>query len=72
MPTYDNSYEARTRRLKASLIAKNFIADRTKAIQGPSGRDASTFTTLLAGLKPYVIQTATGGRKTDIPGPCCN
>ena len=70
MPTYDNSYEARTKRSKAAIIAQNHIGDRTKAIQGPSARDASTYTTMLAGLKPYVIVTATGGR-IDIPA-CCN
>lgn len=72
MPTYDNSYEARTKRTKSALIAQNYIANRSKAIQGPSGRDASTYTALLAGLKPYVVQTATGGRTTTIPGACCN
>jgi len=69
MPTYDNSYEARTKRMKAVIIAQNYIADRTKAIQGPNGRDASTLTLLQVGKEPYVITTASG--KSTKPGPCC-
>jgi len=55
--------------MKAVIIAQNYIADRTKAIQGPSNRDASTLTLLQTGKEPYVIMSASG--KSTKPGPCC-
>jgi hypothetical protein len=60
MPTYDNSYEARTRRLKGAAIAQYKAQNPTKPIQGPSGRDASTLTTAKGGQGAYIIVQAKG------------
>jgi len=60
MPNYDNSYEARTRRLKGAIIAQYKAANPTKPIQGPSGRDASTLTTAKGGQGQYIIVGAAG------------
>lgn len=60
MPNYDNSYEARTRRLKGAIIAQYKAQNPTKPIQGPRGVDASTLTTAKGGQGQYIIVSAMG------------
>lgn len=69
MPTYDNSYEARTRRLKGAAIAQYKRNNPTKAIQG-NGRDASTLTTAKGGQGAYII-VGSRGQVTEYTG-CCS
>ena len=68
MPNYDNSYGARTRRLKGAAIALYKAQNPTKAIQG-AGRDASTLTTAKGGPGAYII-VGSGGQVTEYTG-CC-
>jgi hypothetical protein len=70
MPTYDNSYEARTRRLKGAVIAQYKRNNPTKPIQGPRQVDASTLTTAKGGQGAY-IAVGGNGQKTEYTG-CCS
>jgi hypothetical protein len=70
MPTYDNSYEARTRRIKGAAIAQFKRNNPTKPIQGPRQVDASTLTIAKGGQGDYIIVGAKG-QATEYTG-CCS
>jgi hypothetical protein len=67
MTSYDNSYEARIRRMKGFVIAAAHVANPAAAIEGPRARDASVLTASLAGRGSYIVQTR-GGVKIESRG----
>ena len=69
MPAYDNSYAARTRRLKGAILAQYKADNPTKPIQGPRGVNASTLTTAKGGQGQYII-VGTKGPTVEYQG-CC-